>query len=430
MNDVDLRPGARMAAGIELVARVDDRGEGEAWKARDPDFTHRLSLVKLLAPLPEGAGAPAELLELPKRLRAVREPALLAPTGAGMAGRRPWVASAWFDGVSLASTLRVTAVPTAAIAHAFDALCAAVQACHGAGVVHGRITPGCALARLERGALEVRLTDFGLAGRADQGDAASFADCAPPEGPSVAGDVFGLAATLRYALAAPEDAPSWVEPGGVSRGRADVPAAVWSLLDRATAASPGDRPTDVASLREGLALSWGDEARLPVMGSAPGVAPEVAVAPAPEVASPPPIWTSVVKAPDDPPTAVSPSVESDDDRRTTFKLPALPGAAATLSRALASAPSLDTLLGDDVARTVPDAPPSLRPSAPNPWATEVLSREIPMPHAPSVAIPAAPPAPGPSAPLPTPPRGRPAWVVPMALVAVIAALAAAFLALR
>jgi len=380
MGDTGLTPKAKVDGRHELVERLDDRGAGEVWKARDPDFKTRLAMLKVLAPVAGASAVPPALGELAKRLRAVKHPSLLTVLSVGMAGERPYLSLAWFEGPSLAASLHVAEeagepVPIDALARVFDLLCGAAEACHHAGFVHGGITPGCVLVQRGAGEVEVRLADVGLAAWADQGTAHLYADCVAPEAKdprtvTAAADVFALGATLRRALAAAKGAEAWVEPSGKFRGRDDAPAAVWQVVARATRAAANERFESVAELRAALAEAWRDDARLPVRRSE--VVPAQNAAPSPELQQPPSLW----EVPSGPP---APRPLAPEEQRTTFKLPSLAGVPAGPP---ASSPlSLDSLLGQEPAAHAESSPPARRESAPvptgaqNPWSTDVLRRE-------------------------------------------------------
>lgn len=372
-SDTGLVPRARVDGRHELIERLDDRGAGEVWKARDPDFKTRFALLKVLGPLPAGASsAPAALVDLARRLRAVKHSALLPVTSVGAHAGRAYAALAWFEGASLAALCNDDPPSLGAIASLFEALCGAIEACHSSGVVHGGVTPGCVLAqRGAGGAIDARIVDVGLAPWADRGTGFLYEDCVAPEAlstqpPSPAVDVFGLGATLRRALAAHRDATTWVEPTPGFRGRADAPKAVWDAIARATSASPDARYESAASLRAALDAAWADTATLPVKQDQPG--PEETAPPDAE-AAPPLLWEA--------PPPAAPREPDFDDRATTYKLRSLaPSAPSGPVKPL----SLDSLLGDEPSPPAPSvAPVSQAPvptGAQNPWATDVLQREV------------------------------------------------------
>ncbi len=382
MSDTGLAPKMKVDGRHELVERLDDRGAGEVWKARDPDFKTRLSMLKVLAALPDGAATvPPALQDLAKRLRAIRHAALLPVVGIGMSGARPYVAYAWFEGVSLAAAARSDeGLSLDAMAKVFDALCEVVHACHEASLTHGRINPGCVLVQPGGRSGELRLADVGLTPWADQGTAHLYAECVAPEAATAravdpAQDVFGVGATLRRALAVADSAPSWAAPFERFKGRDDAPKAVWDVVARATKPSPAERFESVAALREALQSAWSDEARLPVQRAPTAETGGDDTRPEPESTpdAPSMLW-------DAPHTPAPPAAPTLDEQKTTFKLPKLAGVDSAAS---ATPLSLDNLLGDakpaaPAAPTTPAAPVSKEP---NPWATDVLRREVAMPSA-------------------------------------------------
>lgn len=381
MSDSGLAPKMKVDGRHELVERLEDRGAGEVWKARDPDFKTRVSMLKVLAPLADGAtSAPPALQDTVKRLRTIRHAALLPAVGVGMSGARPYVAYAWFEGPSLAAASRADdGLTLVALSKVFDAVCEVVHACHAASLTHGRINPGCVLVQPDAGGAEVRLTDVGLAPWTDQGAGQLYAECVAPEAPEAravdpAQDVFGIGATLRRVLAVPDNAPSWVAPFGRFKGREDAPKAVWEVIARATKPSPGERFESVAALREALQRAWRDDARLPVLReeSSEASRDEAPLDAASARQAPAMLW-------DAPQAPSAPPAPSLDEQKTTFKLSKLTGAPASATPA---APlSLDNLLGDAKPFTpkAPAAPEASVSKEPNPWSTDVMRREVAMP---------------------------------------------------
>lgn len=263
-----LEAGLVIDSRYALVARLDDRGLGETWTARDAKHRHRLLALKFLRALRPPAGElPQALADHLRALRALRHPTIVTTTEHGLWGDRPFLAQDHVEGHSLAAALHRARASHAPLARAhleriFDQVCVGVEAAHRAprAMVHGALTAGQVLVhRVPGNDLEVRLLDFGLAPYAD----APAAGRHHPAGPkphdlaAVAGprgtDVVALALLLREMLVdvtAPDDAAAF-------HGRDDVPASVWKIVQHAILDPEAGFPTPGA-LRGAIERAWRD----------------------------------------------------------------------------------------------------------------------------------------------------------------------------
>jgi hypothetical protein len=246
---------------FELIERVDDRGVGEVWSARDKRGKARPVLVKFLRSLGgETTRLSGELAKHLKALSGLRHANVLTVVHHGLWEGRPFVVHDGFEGASLVAgieKIRATKQPLAgqAIENLFDRLCAGVEVAHGARppLVHGLLDgSGVLIHRVPGKLFEVRVMDFGLAQYADAGRATGLraeltVQCRAMEngglsGTTVGADVYALGVLLRE-LVGPEE-------------RSDVLAGVRGVIERATAREVGGRPASVKALREELRVAW------------------------------------------------------------------------------------------------------------------------------------------------------------------------------
>ncbi|MFO0608448.1 MAG: hypothetical protein U0324_35105 [Polyangiales bacterium] len=257
----------------ELVAPAPDRGLGETWEVRDQQHGGRPVAAKFLRAV-EGGAVPKELGELIKSLRAFRNDHVLTVINHGVWSGRPYLIYDRFEGRSVGDALddaRKSESPLdlALLEAVFDRVCTALHAGHKAPrqVLHLSLTPGSVLYRGGPADVAVRVVDFGVAKHAGADPTAparsarALRSPAPeqllPDGrPGVPADVFGLGALLREMLSLPAPLGMTLSPAGLERRRDDVPAGVWDVIARATAARPEDRYPSAAALQEALRPAW------------------------------------------------------------------------------------------------------------------------------------------------------------------------------
>lgn len=384
----------------ELVERLDDRGLGETWKARDPNFTTRLVMVKFLRKTPREGDMPDGLDAVVRRLRALRHPNLPQTLSSGLWGDLPYVVQAWFEGISLVAALEALQthrreLPRAALENLVDQVCAALEALHGQDPpwVHGALHPGCVFVNTAAQARpEVRVLDVGLAPYAEGGTGFIYADCVAPEqrdgrAPSVATDVYALAMVARRALRESGEKKPWVEPFADYRGRADVPAAVWEVLERATRTNASERPGRVGELRAALQGAWRSSAMLAAKTrEAPVAREEVVAAKAAKVVTgaggggaPPGLYDDIV-----PKTARAEAVASNVVAMALPDLVTRPTGTGAGAGAVSGDAAM-TMLQDMLATPSLERRASMRDSEGaadvasigfNPWSTEVLQQPM------------------------------------------------------
>ena len=225
-------------------------------------------------------------------------------------GHRPWLSMEFCSGGTLADRVeRDGAMPVPEVLDAGGKLASALQAAHGAGILHRDVKPQNVLVTAYG---EPALADFGIARVTTEGDAmtqtAAFTvvHSAPEilEGAdaTVASDVYSLASTLYSMLAGraayAREASIGLAPlvtrilrGEVPRlARDDLPAGLEDLLRAALSSDPSRRPQSAAELAGGLAACGartssgrGGPARPAAPG--PGPADDAVAARAEQVAS-------------------------------------------------------------------------------------------------------------------------------------------------
>lgn len=288
-------------------------------------------------------------------------------------GQRPWLSMEHCSGGSVADRLeRDGAMPVAEVLDAGLKLASALQAAHGAGILHRDVKPQNVLVTAYG---EPALADFGIARVTTEGDAmtqtAAFTvvHSAPEilEGAdaSAASDVYSLASTL-YAMLAGRAAYDREASIGLAplvtrilRGdvpplaRDDLPPGLDDLLRAALSADPARRPQSAAELAGGLAAC---AARTGGPGRAAPAAPP---APAPDPASP------------GRPPASGPPTHPDAPDAAAPHDPVVAARAEQLASGLAAAGVTDAASTHAVGTGRPDTPASAGLPAPGPRPTSL-----------------------------------------------------------
>src|SRR5215218_6910748 len=200
----------------ELLGRLGQGGMGVVFLGRERRGGRRAA-VKAIRP--ELAGDRAFAARFRREVEAARRvdsPRVARVLGADPAGPRPWLATEYVDGPTLAGAVAAGGPLTGGRLAAFAAgVAQALDAIHAAGVVHRDLKPGNVL--LPGGTSpEVKVIDFGIAWAADATMTRSG---------------------LRFGT------PSWMAPERLRDQPAGPPADVRGLVEAALSPDPAARPT-------------------------------------------------------------------------------------------------------------------------------------------------------------------------------------------
>ncbi|MDN3354230.1 serine/threonine-protein kinase [Actinomadura sp. DC4] len=264
---------ARSLPGYQIMGELGQGGYGTVYRARQLSVGREVALKIDNRRLTSDRDKRRFMREVTAAGQLSGHPHVVAVYDAGvLADGRPYMVLELCPNGSLADRLRGRGpIPAAEVrdigVHIADALAAA----HAAGVLHRDVKPANILVNRYGG---VALADFGLAvvPRPGMESSATREALTPayasPEvfdlaEPTVAGDVYSLAATL-YALLSgrppyfpPSGSPSMVALMAARLGPVpDVPGApagLVAVLRGAMAYDPGDRPENIAAFRDALA---------------------------------------------------------------------------------------------------------------------------------------------------------------------------------
>jgi hypothetical protein len=372
-GQAELKAGAVILGRFELVAPLARHGAGEVWKARDPSFKDRVSVLKFLCHTRDGS-APEALQEVVSRLRALRHPNLAATTSCEVWEDRVFLVQGWFEGVSLPEALRAARAgdrepPRAVLEKLCDQLCAALEVIHASQPPsgHGALYPGCVLVRgVARGELDVQVTDAEVAPFVEGGTGFNRSECVAPELARSAAmtphaDVYALGMILREVLRETSKALPHVVPFESYAGRRDVPAEVWDAVARATSHDPAGRQGSAGVLRGELLRGWKSARRLEARRqTAPAPVAKSARPEKPASSQAPPLVVLPVATPahDAPPVAAEVRAEN-------------PWATGVLRREVSAEGALEQARGQVGDFTLLQEPP-----VENPWATGVLQAKV------------------------------------------------------
>jgi hypothetical protein len=363
---------AMIEGRYELLERMEDRGLGESWQARDTRFKSRLVMLKFLRRT-GGEALPEALQDHVNALRALKHASVLAVVGHGVWQGRPFLVHEHFEGRSLGdgidrSRTSGELLPAKVIEALFARVLAAVAAAHDAPqpLYHGALNPGCvALHRLPGEDFQLRVFDLGLAAFADpdpsapERSARALLALAPEQFQAgrradATVDVFGLGALLREMISLPPELGGTLAPTSLHRRREDLPAALWDVAGVAMNTVPAQRFQSVEDFSAALQRAW----RVPV--------PARPAKPAPAAARTPEAGPSLTPGPRAAPPA-PPAAPAAFEVGPVYKLPPLP-----------APPRGSSLKAQDYASTFVL---SDLPSHSNPWDVAFLSGELAAPQA-------------------------------------------------
>lgn len=279
-------PGTERTWGrLVLRERIGEGTYGEVWRAFDPGLRLEVAL-KLWRPTLQPRIV-EQLLHEARALARIRHPNVLRVLGADGHDGRVGMWTELLEGATLERLLADFGPCTWREAALFgiDA-CRALSAVHAAGLVH-RDVKGANLMR-ERGG-RVVLMDFGSVGSLQEGESGDLQGTPLAMAPEVlrgepasrASDVYGLGAAMYRQVSGrhPVEAGSLAElrkklahgrPPSLRDVRPDVPAEFSSVVERALARDPKDRPASAAELERLLAASLASDLDLPTRAPAAG----------------------------------------------------------------------------------------------------------------------------------------------------------------
>ncbi|MFO0649195.1 MAG: hypothetical protein U0326_23335 [Polyangiales bacterium] len=271
---------------FELLERLDDFGDGEAWKARELQVRTRAVAVKLLS---------AERIDAArvKAAQSLRHGAVLSLLHHGRSEDRVYLAYDHFEAPSLASWLaRVwrgdELASRATLERIAERVCEAVEAAHAQTqpLAHGSLSPRSALVRVSPQGVDLRVFDFGLA------DASK----------GLAGDIADVGRVLRELFVAPACRRDGAAPSALDRRRDELPDELWSVALRAMDERAGEGFADMTAVLEALDAARRCQPKGPAPSEAAVASSEAVIAAPPDVAVAP---SDVAVAPSD--VAVAPS---------------------------------------------------------------------------------------------------------------------------
>ncbi len=173
-----LRPGERCGGRYRMIEKIGAGGMGEVWKARDEAIDQVVALKFLGGPFLESEGRGVEVLRNEVRLaRKVTHPNVCRVHDLGQVADKTFLSMEFIDGEPLDSLLKRVGRPAPEVCRKIARqLTAGLQAAHEQGVLHRDLKPANVMID---GNGDVRITDFGIAGIADEQDAAQGSSGTP-----------------------------------------------------------------------------------------------------------------------------------------------------------------------------------------------------------------------------------------------------------
>ncbi|WP_346535001.1 serine/threonine-protein kinase [Micromonospora sp. DPT] len=228
------------------------------WLGHDPVLDSRVAIKVLAENWSHDLRVRERFLDEARLLRRLDHPRLVRVHGVGeLPDGRPYAVLAWADGGSLRDRLATGPLPAAQALALLGEIAAGVAVLHRHRVVHRDLTPGNILFVSGPTGERVLIADLGLAKALAAASgltarAGTPGYMAPEQDDPLAvvdtrSDVFGLGRLGLRLLGDPDGGP-----GPTPRWRPGVPAAVPSVLRRATAVRPADRYPDADAFRAAL----------------------------------------------------------------------------------------------------------------------------------------------------------------------------------
>ena len=278
-----LLPGRTFGGRYQVKERLGRGGVGEVYRAFDRERGLEVALKVLRSELAPRREHRQRFLREASVVGRLRHPNIVGVLDDGEQDGRAFIAMELIQGVSLEQHLLRVHVLSPVEVHALAlGVARALQAAHGAGVVHRDVKPGNILLRAERsGPGAVAVCDFGLAKLLDatghrapatQGSVrlGTPAYMAPEllagESSDPRIDLFSLGVVLFEASSGrrpwPEPTASnpWVEPSSSARPRIgalapELPPTLAELVERCLALDPAARPASATRILDALAAS-------------------------------------------------------------------------------------------------------------------------------------------------------------------------------
>jgi len=154
------------AGEYEIVDQLGQGGMGVVYLGRHPLIGKEVALKVLRPEAAENADHARRMLKEAQSVNAIRHRAIVDIFGFGqLPDGRHYLAMEYLRGEPLGHWFRRTyPAPVEQVMELMEALCSALQAAHGARVIHRDLKPGNIFVHEdERGRLEIKLLDFGLA---------------------------------------------------------------------------------------------------------------------------------------------------------------------------------------------------------------------------------------------------------------------------
>lgn len=260
-----LAPGLVFAGRYEIEAEIGEGGMGAVYRARDRVSGDLIALKVIRADRSWSQAAMQQLVREGAVARRIRHPSVVSVYDVSEVDGAPFISMELLQGQSLRawSRQRIAAgrdCPFATAAQVMVGISDGLIAAHALGIVHRDLKPENVflLGDPDAGAPQLKILDFGLArlstaniGSTGTSSAGTPLYMAPeqrtsPEAVTVAADIYSLSVMFYELLVDVTPHGVWQPP---SSGRADVPAAIDTLILEGVSGRPRGRPQSVAEYR-------------------------------------------------------------------------------------------------------------------------------------------------------------------------------------